>query len=90
MSAGPTDNRRLEARPDVLTVTSDAQTTDLRVIGPVRVRLHVQASVPHIDLHARLCDVTPRGGSINICDGIVRLTDAAPDIPHPVEIDLWP
>ena len=56
----------------------------------MRVRLHVQASVPHIDLHARLCDVTPRGGSINICDGIVRLTDAAPDIPHPVEIDLWP
>ena len=50
----------------------------LEVIGPVRVRLYVQASVPYIDLHARLCDVTPRGRSINISDGIVRLTDAAP------------
>jgi uncharacterized protein len=90
LSAGPADNRRLEARPDVLTFTSDPQAADLEVIGPVRVRLYVQASVPHIDLYARLCDVTPRGRSINISDGIVRLTDAAPDAPHPVEFALWP
>jgi uncharacterized protein len=90
LSAGPTDNRRLEARPDVLTFTSDPQAGDLEVIGPVRVRLHVQASVPHIDLHARLCDVTLRGRSINISDGIVRLADVAPDTPHAVDIDLWP
>jgi uncharacterized protein len=90
LSAGPADNRRLEARPDVLSFTSDPQAVDLEVIGPVRVRLHVQASVPCIDLHARICDVTPRGRSINISDGIVRLTDAAPDTPHPVEFDLWP
>ena len=90
LSAGPADNRRLEARPDVLTFTSDPQAADLEVIGPVRVRLHVQASVPHIDLHARLCDVTPRGRSINISDGIVRLTDAAADTPAAVEFDLWP
>ncbi len=90
LAAGPADNRRLEARPDVLTFTDDPQPADLEVIGPVRARLYVQASVPYIDLHARLCDVTPRGRSINISDGIVRLTDAAPDGPHPVEIDLWP
>ena len=76
LSAGPADNRRLEARPDVLTFTSDPQAADLEVIGPVRVRLHVQASLAHIDLHARLCDVTQRGRSINVSDGIVRLTDA--------------
>ncbi len=90
LSAGPADNRRLEARPDVLTFTSDPQGVDLEVIGPVRVRLHVQASVPYIDLHARICDVTPRGRSINISDGIVRLTDAAADTAHLVEFDLWP
>jgi predicted acyl esterase len=38
LSAGPADNRRLEARPDVLTFTSDPQAADLEVIGPVRVR----------------------------------------------------
>jgi uncharacterized protein len=78
LAAGPADNRRLEARPDVLIFTSDPQPADVEVIGPVRVRLYVQASVPYIDLHARLCDVTPRGQSINISDGIIRLTDAAP------------
>jgi uncharacterized protein len=90
LSAGPADNRRLEARPDVLIFTGDPQAADLEVIGPVRVRLYVQASVAHIDLHARLCDVSPRGRSMNISDGIVRLTDAAPDTPRPVELDLWP
>jgi predicted acyl esterase len=74
LAAGLADNRRLEARPDVLTFTSDPQAADLEVIGPVRVRLHVLASAPYIDLRARLCDVTPRGRSINISDGIVRLT----------------
>jgi uncharacterized protein len=90
LSAGPADNRRLEARPDVLAFTSDPQTADLEVIGPVVLRLYVQASVPYIDVHARLGDVTARGRSINISDGIVRLTDAAVDTPHPVEFDLWP
>jgi uncharacterized protein len=60
------------------------------VIGPVRVRLYVQASVAHIDMYARLCDVNPRGRSINISDGILRLTDASADTPRPVEFDLWP
>jgi putative CocE/NonD family hydrolase len=90
LSAGPADNRRLEARPDVLTFTSEPQLVQLEVIGPVRVHLYVQASVPQVDLHARLCDVTPRGRSINISDGIIRLTDAAPDTPHPVEFHIWP
>jgi putative CocE/NonD family hydrolase len=90
LSAGAADNRRLEARPDVLTFTSDPQAADLEVIGPVVLRVYVQASVPYVDLHARLCDVTPRGRSINISGGIVRLTDAAADTPHPVEFDLWP
>jgi predicted acyl esterase len=74
----------------VLAFTSGPQAADLEVIGPVRVRLYVQASVAHIDLHARLCDVTARGRSINISDGIVRLTNAVPDSPQPVEFELWP
>ena len=47
LSGGPADNRRLEARPDVLTFSSGPQAADIEVIGPVRVRLHVQASVPY-------------------------------------------
>jgi len=90
LSARPADNRRLEAPPDVLSFTSDPQAADLEVIGPVRVRLYVQASLAHIDLHARLCDVTPRGRSVNISDGIVRLTDATPDTHIPSSLIYGP
>jgi predicted acyl esterase len=34
LAAGPADNRRPEARPDVLTFTSDPQAADHEVIGP--------------------------------------------------------
>lgn len=71
--AGPKDNRRVEARADVLTYTSAPLQEDLEVIGPVAVELFVQSSVEHADFFARLCDVTPGGRSINICDGLIRL-----------------
>jgi predicted acyl esterase len=68
LSAGPADN--VAWKPDRMYLPSPGtpQAADLEVIGPVRVRLYVQASVAHIDLHVRLCDVTPRGRSINISD----------------------
>ena len=94
LSAGPADNRRVEARPDVLTFTSEPLSADIEVIGPVRVRLHEHSSTPHDDLYARLCDVTPRGRSLNVADGITRLTDTPPtwggSAPQPVDVDLWP
>lgn len=92
--AGPRDNRRLEARPDVLTYTSAPLAVDLEVIGPVTVELYAQSSVEHTDFFARLCDVTPRGRSINICDGLIRLwpgrVERAPDGIMCVRIELWP
>jgi putative CocE/NonD family hydrolase len=33
---------------------------------------------PNADLFVRVCDVKPDGPSINVCDGIVRLTDRDP------------
>jgi uncharacterized protein len=92
--AGPRDNRRVEARADVLTYTSAPLREDLEVIGPVAVELYVQSSVEHTDFFARLCDVTPSGRSINICDGMMRLwpgrvaQDA--DGVMRVRIELWP
>jgi hypothetical protein len=90
LSAGPADNPASKPDRTFLPSLVTPQAADLEVIGPARVRLYLQASVPDIDLHARLCDVTPRSRSINLCDGIVRLTDAAPDTPQPVEFDLCP
>lgn len=71
--AGPKDNRALEARSDVLSFTSSALRNPLEVIGPVRVELAARSSLPHTDFFARLCDVSPDGRSINLCDGLFRI-----------------
>jgi uncharacterized protein len=70
--AGSVDDRRLEARDDVLVFTSAPLPADLDVIGPVSARFRVQASNPHADLFTRLCDVDERGRSRSVCDGLQR------------------
>jgi hypothetical protein len=92
--AGPRDNRKLEARADVLTYTSAPLTSELELIGPVTAELYVRSSLEHTDFCARLCMVRPTGKSINLCDGLVRLEPGrnAPDVDgtRRVHIDLWP
>jgi uncharacterized protein len=91
-NAGAKDNRKLEARPDVLTYTSPALTADLEVIGRVSASIVIRSSRPHTDLCARLCDVAPDGRSTNLCDGAYRLRPAGSvpnaDGTHTVELDL--
>jgi putative CocE/NonD family hydrolase len=86
--AGPYDQARVEARPDVLVFTSEPLRRDLEVTGRVRVVLHAESSAPSTDWVARLCDVHPDGRSYNLCDGIVRIAESA-DRCRQVEIDLW-
>ena len=89
MQLRPGDNRALEQRPDVLTYTSAPLDPPLVIAGPVTAELFVGSSRPHTDFFARLCDVDPDGRSVNITDGILRLTGAT-EAPQPVTIDLWP
>lgn len=88
------DNRALEARPDVLTFTGEPLTADLDALGPVHAEIAVRASQPHADLFVRVCDVHPDGISLNVCDGLVRLTPDGPprdaDGIARVELPLWP
>ena len=88
-NAGPKDNRELERRPDVLTYTSEPLLSALEITGPVTAELFVSSSRPHTDFFARLCDVDPEGRSVNITDGLIRLTSASPQ-PQRIRIDLWP
>jgi uncharacterized protein len=88
-NAGPRDNRKLERRPDVLTYTSEPLRSALEITGPVTAELFVSSSRPHTDFFARLCDVDPKGKSVNITDGLIRLTSAGSE-PQQVRIDLWP
>jgi putative CocE/NonD family hydrolase len=92
--AGRTDNRAVEARPDVLVHTSEPLAADLEVLGPVEALVHVRASSEFFDVFVRLCEVEPDGRSENICDGLVRVSPGMfppeADGVRPVEVELWP
>ena len=77
-NAGSRDNEAVERRLDVLVFSSDPLDEPLEVIGEVAAEMSVTRDNPYADLFVRLCDVDPRGRSYNVCDGIVRLTDADP------------
>jgi putative CocE/NonD family hydrolase len=78
-TAGAKDNRDLEARADVLTFTTDPLTSDLTVIGDVSARLFVRSSNEHTDFFVRVCEVSPKGRSTNLCDGLVRVQPGVAD-----------
>lgn len=90
--AGRVDNRPLEARPDVLTYTTEPLTEPLTVIGHVRLRLYVRSSLEHTDFYGRLCDVDGDGRSLNVCDGLFRVQpgrgEPQPDGSLLVEVDM--
>lgn len=89
-SGGARDNRKLEARPDVLTFTTAPLAHVLEVHGRPVVELHVESDNRYGDLFVRLCDVKPDGRSINVTDQIVRWADAAPGDVRTIRIELDP
>jgi putative CocE/NonD family hydrolase len=70
--SGPRDQRAVEARPDVLSFTSQILASDLEVTGPLTVTLQAGTSAADTDFTARLVDVWPDGRAIGVADGIVR------------------
>ncbi|MGV9562962.1 CocE/NonD family hydrolase [Streptomyces sp. NPDC003480] len=77
-TAGPRDNRALEARADVLTFTGPPLTEPLDLLGPVSARLSISTDTGHADVFTRLCDVDPQGRSVNVCDGLGRPRTTGP------------
>ncbi|MEV6444833.1 CocE/NonD family hydrolase [Amycolatopsis sp. NPDC051716] len=86
--AGRVDNAALEARADVLTYTTDVLGEDVEVIGDVSAEIWFRSSLRFADVFVRLCDVDPDGRSVNVCDGLTSLRDAAE--PAAVTVRLWP
>ncbi|NRQ31188.1 CocE/NonD family hydrolase [Nonomuraea sp. NN258] len=90
----PRDQRRLEARRDVLVYSSPALDADVELIGPVTAELFVRSSTPYVDVVVRLCDVHPGGRSLNLSEGVRRLGPddgaATVDGVRRVLVDLWP
>ena len=93
------DNAAIEARPDVLTFTTDPFAAAQDLVGPVRARIFVRTDRPYADLFVRVCDVDVKGVSRNVVDGIRRLspqTVPAPDVRVgddevlAVDVELYP
>lgn len=94
LTGGATDNRSLEARPDVLVFTTAELTEPLELIGPVRAELVVDSTLDHTDFYVCVCDVHPDGSSLNVCDGLQRFDPATiergGDGTFVAAIDVWP
>jgi uncharacterized protein len=93
------DNRAIEARPDVLTYTTEPFPASQDLVGPVSARIFVRTGRRYADLFVRVCDVDAEGVSRNIVDGIRRLspqTVPADDVQVgddqvlAVEVELYP
>jgi putative CocE/NonD family hydrolase len=72
-TAGPTDQREVEARGDVLCFTSEPLASELELTGPVRVVLFAASDAPDTDFTARLTAVDADGTSTDLCEGITRM-----------------
>jgi uncharacterized protein len=88
-TAGAVDNKRLEARADVRTFTSGPLAHPVEIMGTATATLFVSNTAGHFDVFARLCDVDADGRSVNVCDGLVRLTPDHQD-EDVAEVDLGP
>jgi hypothetical protein len=93
-TTGRRNQRRREVRHDVLSYTSPVLGEDLTVIGPLTATLYLRSSLEHTDFFVRLCDVTEKGRSINLSDGIVRLGPGSVEKDaegvFKLEIAMWP
>ena len=63
---GPFDQRDIEARPDVLSYTSEPLRQPCTVLGAVSVTLFASSSACDTDFVARLVDVHPDGRAFNV------------------------
>jgi putative CocE/NonD family hydrolase len=78
----------------VLTFTSAPLERDLDALGPVHADIRLRSSRDDTDVFVRVCDVEPGGPSLNVCDGLIRLTAGQPprdgDGVAAVRFELWP
>lgn len=94
---GPVDQAPILGRRDVLTYTSAPLTEDLEIIGEVRMVLYASSSGRDTDWVVKLCDQHPDGSTLNLCDGVARVSyqcarggsSYQPGDVRPWEISLW-
>ncbi|HVQ29548.1 MAG TPA: CocE/NonD family hydrolase [Vicinamibacteria bacterium] len=73
VQAGSFDQRRMEARTDVLVFTSEAFQTGTELSGPIVPSLFVSSDVKDTDITVKVLDVYPDGSAFNLDESIQRL-----------------
>ncbi|WP_155287784.1 CocE/NonD family hydrolase [Lacticaseibacillus zhaodongensis] len=68
----PADYAQVEQRPDVVSFTSAALVTPLRIVGQVQLDLFASSSAVDCDWDVRILDVTPDGKSVSIVEGCMN------------------
>jgi hypothetical protein len=72
ITPGAFDQRRMEARQDVLVYTSDPLEEGIEVSGPIEVTLFVSSDAKDTDFTVKLVDVYPDGRAYNLDETILR------------------
>jgi putative CocE/NonD family hydrolase len=86
---GPWDQRLAEARSDVLIYTSSEFTEDVEIIGDVKLEVYLSSTAPSVDVVGVLTVVRADGASINVVDGIRRVTLVPGEVAK-VQVSLGP
>src|SRR5438876_3412283 len=73
VEAGAFDQRRMEAREDILVYTSEPFKEGTEVSGPMLPTLYVSSDVKDTDFIVKVLDVYPDGRSFNLDESIQRM-----------------
>ncbi|HTP87286.1 MAG TPA: CocE/NonD family hydrolase [Bryobacteraceae bacterium] len=73
VTGGAFDQRKMEARPDILVYTSEPLAEGIEASGPIDVTLFVSSDVRDTDITVKLIDVYPDGTAYNLDETIQRL-----------------
>lgn len=85
---GYVDDTALARRADVLSFTTAPLDRDVEVIGKPHVVLQHSSDNPHVDLFLRLCEVSSKGTSRNLCQVYRRLDPERAPAGQPVKVEL--
>jgi len=73
ITAGAFDQRRMEARADVLVYTSEPFREGTEISGPIVPTLYVSSDVKDTDFTVKVLDVDPDGRAYNLDESIQRM-----------------
>ena len=73
ITAGSFDQRKIEARPDVLVYSTEPLKEGIEVSGPIEVTLYVSSDAKDTDFTVKLIDVYPDGRAYNLDETIQRM-----------------